>query len=66
MVIRGTEKLVGALGRDVVGYLNRFPILESLDDIAAWKRFCDEHPSRDLQSECSYYDGSDSYLQPTF
>lgn len=45
ITIRGTEKLTGALGQDVVTYL------ESPKDIAKWKRFCDKHPSRDLQSE---------------
>jgi hypothetical protein len=48
---RGTEKLIGSLGRDVVDYLNKFRALDSLVDIAAWKKFCEEHPSKDLQSE---------------
>jgi hypothetical protein len=48
---RGTEKLIGSLGRDVVDYLNKFRALDSLADIAVWKKFCEEHPSKDLQSE---------------
>ena len=48
---RGTEKLIGSLGRDVVDYLNKFRALDSLVDIAAWKKFCKEHPSKDLQGE---------------
>ena len=48
---RGTEKLIGLLGHDVVEYLNKFQALDNLNDIAAWKKFCDEHPSKDLKSE---------------
>jgi hypothetical protein len=48
---RGTEKLIGSLGREVVDYLNKFRALDSLDDIAAWKKFCKEHPSKDLKGE---------------
>lgn len=48
---RGTEKLIGLLGRDVVDYLNKFRALDNLVDIEAWKKFCEEHPSKDLQSE---------------
>ena len=48
---RGTEKLIGSLACDVVDYLNKFWALDSLADIAAWKKFCEEHPSKDLQSK---------------
>ena len=48
---RGTEKLIGPLGCDVVDYLNKFWALDNLVDIAAWKKFCEEHSSKDLQSE---------------
>ena len=48
---RGTEKLIGLLGHDVVEYLNKFRALDNLVDIAAWKKFCEEHPSKDLRSE---------------
>lgn len=44
---RGTEKLIGLLGRDVV---DKFRALDNLVDIAAWKIFCEEHPSK--VSEC--------------
>ena len=49
-MIRSTEKLVSILGRDVVNYLNKFRALENPADIADWKRFCEDHPSKDLQS----------------
>ena len=48
---RGTKKLIGSLGHEVVDYLNKFRALDSPIDIAAWKKFCEEHPSKDLQSE---------------
>jgi hypothetical protein len=33
-----------------VGYLNKFPALENPADIAAWKTFCENHPSKELRS----------------
>ena len=57
---RGTEKLISSLGRDVVDYLNKFRALDNPVDIAAWKKFCEEHPSKDLQSELT---GSPSPLR---
>ena len=47
---RGTEKLTSIVGCDVVQYLNKFPALENPADIAAWKKFCEEHPSKELHS----------------
>jgi hypothetical protein len=35
----------------VVEYLNKFRALDNLDDIAAWKKFCEVHPSKDLKGE---------------
>lgn len=51
MLHRSTEKLIGLIGHDVVEYLNKFRVLDNLDDIAAWKKFCEDHPSKDLKSE---------------
>lgn len=44
------EKLTNSIGRQVVGYLNKFPVLENPVDIAAWKEFCEKHPSKELCS----------------
>jgi hypothetical protein len=33
-----------------VQYLNKFPALENPADIATWKKFCEEHPSKELRS----------------
>jgi hypothetical protein len=48
--VRGTEKLTSVVGHDVVQYLNKFPALESPADIDTWKKFCEEHPSKELRS----------------
>ena len=48
---RGTEKLIGFVGHDVVDYLNKFRALGNLGDIVAWKKFCEDHPSKDLKGE---------------
>lgn len=46
---RGTEKLINVVGYNVVEYLNKFSVLENLDDIVAWKSFCEGHPSKELR-----------------
>jgi hypothetical protein len=47
---RRTEKLTSIIGHNVVQYLNKFPALENPADITAWKKFCEEHPSKELHS----------------
>ena len=42
--------MTSAVGHDVVQYLNKFPALENPADIATWKKFCEEHPSKELRS----------------
>jgi hypothetical protein len=62
---RGTEKLTGFVGREVVGYLNKFPALENPADIVAWKKFCENHPSKELRSmfHLPYFLDIDSIIQ---
>ncbi|KAG6848485.1 hypothetical protein H0H93_016592 [Arthromyces matolae] len=47
---RGTDKLVQSLGQDVVNYLNKFPALETAEDILAFHEFCKSHPSPSLKN----------------
>ncbi|KAG6818394.1 hypothetical protein H0H93_005275 [Arthromyces matolae] len=47
---RATDKLVQSLGQDVVNYLNKFPALETAEDILAFHEFCKSHPSALLKN----------------
>ncbi|KAG6807418.1 hypothetical protein H0H92_007610, partial [Tricholoma furcatifolium] len=40
---RGTDKLVQAVGKDVVDYLNKFPALSTQNDIDEFHKFCETY-----------------------